>query len=60
MMHAIFWHGTGETAALRYKLLEAVFTTACVPLKLAMTLEEAAAVAAASRRLVRTGCGRYV
>jgi len=67
MMHAIFWHGTGETAAFwygtgetaapRYKLLKAVFAADCIPLEMAMTLEEAAA---ASRRRVRTGRGRYV
>ncbi len=49
-MRAIFWHGTGETAALRYKLLEAVFAAAGIPLEKAMTLEECMAAAMHSRR----------
>ncbi len=49
-MRAIFWHGTGETAALRYRLLEAVFAEAGIPLERAMTLEEVVAAAMRSRR----------
>jgi len=49
-MRAIFWHGTGETAALRHKLLEAIFAAACIPLEKAMTLEEVMAAAEHSRR----------
>ncbi len=60
MLHAIFWHGTGETAAPRYKLLEAVFAAACILLEMAMTLKEVVAAAEAARRLVRTGRARYV
>ncbi len=50
MMHAIFWYGTGETAALRYELLEAVFAAAGIPLDRAVTLEEVVAIAMHSRR----------
>ncbi len=49
-MRAIFWYGTGETAALRHKLLEAVFAAAGIPLEMAMTLEEIVAAAMHSRR----------